>query len=75
MEMAFQGVDLWIVDALRRRPHPTHPHLDLVLEWVRTLRPGRALLTHMDNSMDYATLVAELPEGIAPAYDGMEVAL
>jgi phosphoribosyl 1,2-cyclic phosphate phosphodiesterase len=75
MQIAFQGVDLWIVDSLRRRPHPTHPHLSQALEWIRTLKPGRALLTHMDNSMDYETLMAELPEGVEPAYDGMEVAL
>ena len=75
MEMAFQGVDLWIVDALRRRPHPTHPSLGEALTWIRALRPGRALLTHMDNSLDYATLAAELPERVEPAYDGMEVTL
>lgn len=75
MENRFQGVDLWIVDSLRRRPHPTHPHLALALEWIARLRPRRALLTHLDNSMDYETLRAELPEGVEPAYDGMEVEL
>ena len=75
MEIRFQGVDLWIVDSLRRRPHPTHPHLDLVLEWIARLRPKRALLTHMDNSLDYQTLLDELPEGVEPAYDGMEIRL
>jgi phosphoribosyl 1,2-cyclic phosphate phosphodiesterase len=74
MENRFQEVDLWIVDTLRRRPHPTHPHLALTLEWVSRIRPKRALLTHMDNTMDYRTLLAELPEGVEPAYDGMEVA-
>jgi phosphoribosyl 1,2-cyclic phosphate phosphodiesterase len=73
MAMAFQGVDLWIVDALRRRPHPTHPHLAQTLEWIRELRPERAILTHLDNSMDYDSLCAELPEGVEPAYDGMEL--
>lgn len=75
MEVAFQGVDLWIVDALRRRPHPSHPHLAQALEWIERLRPGRAVLTHMDNSMDYEALKAELPDGVEPAYDGMEIAL
>jgi phosphoribosyl 1,2-cyclic phosphate phosphodiesterase len=74
MAYRLEGADLWIVDALRRRPHPTHPHLDQVLEWVRQVRPKRTLLTHMDNTMDYDTLVAELPEGVEPAYDGMEIA-
>lgn len=67
------GVDLWIVDALRLRPHPTHPHLDLALEWIERLRPKRAILTHMDQSMDYETLTASLPEGVEPGYDGLEV--
>jgi phosphoribosyl 1,2-cyclic phosphate phosphodiesterase len=75
MEIRFQGVDLWIVDALRRRPHPTHPHLDLALEWIARLAPKRALLTHLDNSMDYDTLMDELPAGVEPAYDGMEIEL
>jgi phosphoribosyl 1,2-cyclic phosphate phosphodiesterase len=71
----FQEVDLWIVDALRRRPHPTHPHLEQALAWIAEVRPRRAILTHMDNSMDYATLLAELPEGVEPGYDGLEVIL
>jgi phosphoribosyl 1,2-cyclic phosphate phosphodiesterase len=75
MEIAFQGADLWIVDTLRRRPHPTHPHLQQSLEWIERLRPGRAVLTHMDNTMDYETLKAELPDGVEPGYDGMEIAL
>jgi phosphoribosyl 1,2-cyclic phosphate phosphodiesterase len=75
MANAFEEIDLWIVDSLRRRPHPTHPHLALALEWIARLRPRRALLTHMDNSMDYKTLLAELPDGVEPAFDGMEIAL
>ncbi|HEX4739643.1 MAG TPA: MBL fold metallo-hydrolase [Allosphingosinicella sp.] len=75
MEVAFQGADLWIVDSLRRRPHPSHPHLAQALEWIERLKAGRAVLTHMDNSMDYETLRAELPEGVEPGYDGMEIAL
>lgn len=73
MRMLFEGLDLWVVDALRRRPHPTHPHLAGTLEWIRALAPKRAILTHMDNSMDYRTLCAELPAGIVPGYDGLEV--
>jgi phosphoribosyl 1,2-cyclic phosphate phosphodiesterase len=75
METMIEGVDLWIVDALRRRPHPSHPHLGQVLEWVTQLQPKHTLLTHLDNSMDYATLTAELPPGVEPAYDGMEISL
>ncbi|MDT9597661.1 MBL fold metallo-hydrolase [Sphingosinicella rhizophila] len=75
MANMFEGIDLWVVDALRRRPHPTHPHLSQVLEWIRAIRPKRAILTHMDNSMDYDTLVAELPDGVEPAYDGQVIQL
>lgn len=67
------GADIWVVDALRRREHPTHPHLSQVLGWIDEARPGRAILTHMDHSMDYATLVGELPKGVEPGFDGMEI--
>jgi phosphoribosyl 1,2-cyclic phosphate phosphodiesterase len=75
MAALFEGLDLWVVDALRRRPHPTHPHLADTLAWIKALAPRRAILTHMDNSMDYATLAGELPQGVEPGYDGMEVEL
>lgn len=71
----FKHVDLWIVDCLRRRPHPTHAHLDQVLGWIRKLEPKRAVLTHLDQSMDYLSLLAELPEHVEPAYDGLEIDL
>ncbi|MBO9711903.1 MBL fold metallo-hydrolase [Sphingomonas sp.] len=74
MRALFAGVDLWIVDALRRAPHPTHPNLASTLGWIAELEVGRAALVHMDNSMDYATLAAELPEGIKPGHDGLEIA-
>lgn len=75
MERLFEGVDIWVIDALRRRPHPTHPHLAQALQWIEKMKPGRAILTHLDNSMDYGTLVAELPDGVEPGYDGMEIEL
>lgn len=75
MRFLYRGLDLWIVDALRRRPHPTHPHLAESLAWAAELRPKRTLLTHMDNSMDYRTLLADLPPGIEPAYDNQVVVL
>lgn len=75
MRSLYSGLDLWIVDALRRRPHPTHPHLGETLGWAAELAPKRTLLTHMDNSMDYRTLLAELPHGAEPAYDNQDIAL
>ena len=70
MAMLYEGLDIWVVDALRRRPHPTHMELPAVLGWVERLRPTRTALIHMDNCMDYATLRAELPAGVEPGYDG-----
>ena len=71
----FAGVDLWILDALRRKPHPSHNHLDRALGYIDRVQPRRALLTHMDNSMDYRSLLAQLPPHVEPAYDGMEIEL
>ena len=67
------GVNTWIVDALQEKPHPTHAHLDLTLEWIARVKPKRAILTNMHIHMDYETLRKKLPAGVEPAYDGMEV--
>lgn len=75
MTKLFQGVDVWIVDALRRRPHPSHPHLAQSLEWIAEVKPKHAILTHMDNSMNYRSLRDELPSGVEPGFDGLEIAL
>lgn len=66
-----RGLDVWIVDALRYTPHPSHFCLDQVLEWVEELQPKRTILTHMHVDMDYESLRRILPETIEPAYDGM----
>lgn len=68
---ALSGLDLWIVDALRPVPHPSHFSLPETLTWIERLRPKRAVLTNMHIDLDYATLKAELPPYIEPAYDGM----
>jgi phosphoribosyl 1,2-cyclic phosphate phosphodiesterase len=68
-----QGLDCWIVDALRRDPHPTHAHLDKTLDWIAQLAPRRAVLTNMHNDLDYRTLAEETPDHIQPAYDGMQL--
>ncbi|WP_420137091.1 MBL fold metallo-hydrolase [Sphingomonas sp.] len=75
MERLFKGVDVWVVDALRRVPHPTHAHLATTLEAIGRVNPGRAILTHMDQSMDYATLARELPQGVEPGFDGLEAVI
>ncbi|MHA6719378.1 MBL fold metallo-hydrolase [Sphingomonas sp. RS6] len=73
MAALYSGLDIWVVDALRRAPHPTHPHLDQVLGWIDATKPGRSALVHMDHSMDYATLAAALPPGVVPGHDGLEL--
>ena len=75
MAALYDGVDVWIADCLRRTPHPTHAHLDAVLGWAREMKVGQLLLTHLDKSMDYATLLGELPDWAAPAFDGQEIIL
>ncbi|SFF07448.1 phosphoribosyl 1,2-cyclic phosphate phosphodiesterase [Sulfitobacter brevis] len=66
-----ENLDCWIVDALRRTPHPTHSHLERTLGWIDTLAPKTAVLTNMHNDLDYAAVAAETPDHIQPAYDGM----
>ena len=68
---ALEGLDVWIVDALRYRPHPTHAHLELTLSWIERLKPRRAILTNLHIDLDYETLRRELPEGVEPACDGL----
>lgn len=69
------GLDIWVVDALRRTPHPTHAHLALTLEWIARATPRRAVLTNMHIDLDYATIAAETPAHVTPAYDGMVLEL
>ncbi|MEZ5853544.1 MAG: MBL fold metallo-hydrolase [Hyphomicrobiaceae bacterium] len=68
-----QGLDLWIVDALRYIPHPSHFSVKQALEWIERLKPRRAILTHLHVDLDYETLRRELPPHVVPAYDGMVV--
>lgn len=66
-----EGLTCWIVDALRRAPHPTHSHLDQTLGWIADMQPQTAVLTNMHNDLDYRTVEAETPDHISAAYDGM----
>jgi phosphoribosyl 1,2-cyclic phosphate phosphodiesterase len=68
---ALAGLDVWIVDALRKTPHPSHFNLDEALAWIGRVKPKRAILTNLHSDMDYAALRAILPPGVEPAYDGM----
>jgi phosphoribosyl 1,2-cyclic phosphate phosphodiesterase len=66
-------LEVWIVDALRHRPHPSHFSLREALTWIERVKPRRAILTHMHIDLDYATVKREVPPGIEPAYDGMQI--
>jgi len=73
MRTLYQGANIWIADCLSRRPHPTHAHLDAVVKWAEQLGVGQLYLSHLNNSMDYRTLLNELPDWAAPAFDGLEI--
>ena len=71
--MALKGIKTWIVGCLRREPHQVHAGLDQVLHWADIIGPEKIYLTHMNASMDYKSLMSELPEGVEPAFDGLEI--
>lgn len=70
---ALKGIKVWVVDCLGRKPHLTHSNLNQTLSWINRVKPERAILTHMGAEMDYETLKRELPKGVEPAYDGLEI--
>ena len=72
-EALFEGLDTWIVDALRPMPHPSHWSLKQSLAAIQRFKPARAILTHMHIDLDYQTLKRDLPAHIEPAFDGMQV--
>ena len=69
----FDGCDILVTDCLRREPHPTHAHLAMALELADAVRAGQTVLTHLDKSLDYATLSQEVPPHVLVGYDGMEL--
>lgn len=68
---ALSGVEVWIVDALRWTPHPTHAHVDQALAWIAEVKPRRAVLTNLHVDLDFEALAARLPAGVEPAHDGL----
>jgi phosphoribosyl 1,2-cyclic phosphate phosphodiesterase len=68
---ALAGLDVWIVDCLRYRQHPSHFSLTDALSWIERLRPGRAVLTNLHADLDYDELRAKLPANVEPAFDGI----
>ena len=70
-----ENLKVWVVDALRYKPHGSHAHLARTLEWVERVNPERAVITNMHIDLDYETLDAETPANVTPAYDGMKIEL
>ncbi len=68
-----EDLDVWVIDALRYTPHPSHLSLAEALALIERLRPKRAVLTNLHTDLDYAKLAAELPPHIEPAFDGMRI--
>jgi phosphoribosyl 1,2-cyclic phosphate phosphodiesterase len=68
---ALSGLDVWIVDALRETPHPSHAHLTRTLEWIARVQPRRAILTNLHVDLEYSALKAKLPPSVEPAFDGL----
>ena len=68
---ALAGLDIWVVDALRLAPHPSHFDLEEALDWIARIKPKRAILTNLHSDLDYERLRARLPPNVEPAYDGM----
>ena len=68
---ALAGAECWIVDALRYKPHPSHAHVAMTLDWIARLAPRAAVLTNLHVDLDYRTLAAEIPKGVQPAFDGL----
>lgn len=72
---ALAGIEVWIVDALRYRPHPSHFSVDDALAWIGRIKPARAILTNLHSDLDFDELRTKLPRHVEPAFDGLTIEL
>jgi phosphoribosyl 1,2-cyclic phosphate phosphodiesterase len=72
---ALAGTEVWILDALRYRPHPSHLSVDEALAWIDRIKPRRAILTNLHSDLDYDVLKGQLPPHVEPAFDGLSLVL
>ena len=70
---AISGLWMWILDALRPTPHPSHLSLPESLEWIERMAPKRVVLSDLHIDLDYRQLEAETPAHVTPAFDGMQI--
>lgn len=70
-----EGLDVFVVDAVRYKPHPNHFHFAKAIEVAQTIGARRTLLTHLSGDYDFERTSAELPRGIELAYDGQKIAI
>jgi phosphoribosyl 1,2-cyclic phosphate phosphodiesterase len=70
---ALAGISVWVVDALRYTPHPSHFSVDDALNWIGRIKPARAILTNLHADLDYEELRRRLPTHVEPAYDGLAI--
>jgi phosphoribosyl 1,2-cyclic phosphate phosphodiesterase len=68
-----ENLDIWIIDCLTARPHPSHMDLKGAIDWAERMKPKRTILTHMNHTLDYGLLKVQLPKGVEPAFDGMRL--
>ncbi|RTM06858.1 MAG: MBL fold metallo-hydrolase, partial [Hyphomicrobiales bacterium] len=68
-----RGLDMLVLDALQYNTHPSHLSLGQALGWIEKLAPNKAVLTHMHVPLDYAVVMAETPDHVVPAYDGLVI--
>ena len=68
-----EQLDVWIVDATRYKPHPSHAHVDMALAWMKYVSPKRGYFTHLSTMLDYDRLCNELPAFVRPLYDGQTI--
>jgi phosphoribosyl 1,2-cyclic phosphate phosphodiesterase len=71
--VALGGLKVWILDALREHPHPSHFSVGDALAWIERLKPARAILTNLHSDLDYGALRARLPAHVEPAFDGLRI--
>jgi len=72
---AVDGIGVWVLDALRYEPHPTHTHFEQSLEWIERSKAKRGILTNMHIDLDYQVVQDTTPDHIDAAYDGMTIEL